>query len=269
VVWREHLGVSGPFEIPPDDRGFALGHGVFETVLWEGHRLGHWEAHLARLAHGAQALGLPPPDPAACRNAVEVALKAADYPARAAVRLNWSAGAGGRGLDPPEPLRPQLTASAARSEPAVGPLRLAVAATRRNELSPASRLKTLAYLDNVLARGEARAAGADEALMLNSRGEVACAAAANIFWIKDEGVCTPALACGVLDGIMRAEVRAACARLRIGFSEVRAGIGALRGAPAFITNSLIGVREVSRLDGHALPRSSVTALLAGTVNPGR
>jgi branched-chain amino acid aminotransferase/4-amino-4-deoxychorismate lyase len=257
-----------PFAIAPDDRGFTLGHGVFETVLWEGHRLGHWEAHLARLAHGAQALGLPAPDPAVCRNAVEAALKAADYPAHAAVRVNWSAGGGGRGLDLPQPPQPQLTASAARIEPVAGPVRLAVAATRRNDLSPASRLKTLSYVDNVLARAEARGVGADEALMLNTRGELACAAAANIFWIKDGGVCTPALVCGVLDGIMREEVRAACGRLEIGFSEVRAGIGALRGAPAFITNSLIGVREVAALDGHALPRSSITAALARAVSPG-
>jgi branched-chain amino acid aminotransferase/4-amino-4-deoxychorismate lyase len=254
--------------IAPDDRGFALGHGVFETVLWESHRLGHWEAHLARLARGATALGMPPPGPAACREAVEAALKAADYPSRAAVRLNWSAGVGGRGLDAPQPMAPELTASAARSDLPAGPVRLAVAVTRRNDLSPASRLKTLAYLDNVLARAEARSAGAEEALMLNTRGEVACAAAANVFWIRDGGVCTPALACGVLDGIMRGEVAAACRRLGVAFAEVRAGIGALRGAPAFISNSLIGVREVRALDGHALPGSPLIAALARAVSPG-
>jgi len=254
--------------IEPDDRGFAFGHGLFETVLWEGHRLGHWEAHLARLSRGAAVLGLPTPDAVDCRRAVEAALERANFPARAAVRVNWTAGRGGRGLDMPQPLAPQLTASAAALEPATGPLRLKTAATRRNDLSPASRLKTLSYLDNVLARGEARAAGADEALMLNTRGEVACAAAANVFWVHADGVRTPALVCGVLDGIMRAEVLAACKRMDIPVREARAGIGALRATPVFLTNSLIGVREVDRLDGARLPRSPIVAALARNVSLG-
>jgi branched-chain amino acid aminotransferase/4-amino-4-deoxychorismate lyase len=249
--------------IEPEDRGYALGHGLFETVLWEGHRLAHWEAHLARLARGSAVLGLPAPDPHACRNAVEAAMERANFPARGAVRLNWTAGAGGRGLDMPQPLKPQLTASVAPFEPPTGPLKLKTAQTRRNDLSPASRLKTLSYLDNVLARAEARAGGADEALMLNTRGEVTCAAAGNLFWLRDETVCTPALVCGVLDGIIRAEVLAECRRMGIATAEVRAGIGALRATSVFLTNSLLGVREVARLDGARLPASRLVAALQG------
>jgi branched-subunit amino acid aminotransferase/4-amino-4-deoxychorismate lyase len=81
-----------------------------------------------------------------------------------------------------------------------------LAKTRRNEGSPASRLKTLSYVDNVLARAEAKAAGADEAVMLNNRGDLACAAAANLFWIAD-GRCSPRpWHCGVLAGIARARL---------------------------------------------------------------
>lgn len=250
---------------PPDDRGFTLGHGLFETILWADGDLAHWDAHLDRLARGCGVLGLPAPDRTACRAAAEAALTQAGGPARAAVRLNWSAGSGGRGLDPPAVLAPRLSATAAPVSRAEGPATLATAAIRRNDGSPAARLKTLSYLDNVLARAEARAAGAEEALMLNTRGEVACAAAANVFWIADGVVRTPALACGVLDGIVRAQVLRACARLGVACEEVRAGPEALADAPVFLTNSLIGVRPVARLDGRELPAPDLMAALAEAV----
>jgi branched-subunit amino acid aminotransferase/4-amino-4-deoxychorismate lyase len=254
--------------IDPADRGFTLGHGLFETILWD-RRLDRWDAHLDRLVRGCAVLGLPPPDRKDCRNAVEEALLAAEWPHRAAVRVNWSAGVGGRGLDLPDPPQPVLSVTATPIGPPEGPARLVIAAVRRNERSPASRLKTLAYLDNVLARAEARAAGADEALMLNTEGEVACAAAANVFWIRNGVVLTPALECGVLDGIMRAEVLAACARLGVPVQEARAKPVQLAGVPVFLTNSLVGVRRVASLDGAGAEASPLVDAIARAVSPDR
>ena len=255
-------------DIAVDDRGFTLGHGLFETVLWVEGRLDRWDAHLDRMARSCPVLGLPSPDPAACRREAEAALAAAGSPARAALRLNWSAGRGGRGLDIPSPITPVLTATATPLGSPPATLRLATAATRRNDGSPASRLKSLNYLDNVLARAEARAAGADEALMLNTRGEIACAAAANVFWVQDGAVFTPALGCGVLEGILRAELLVACERLSIPLAVVRAAPDALAGAAMFLTNSLIGVCPVSHLDGRALPTSPILAEIAARLRFG-
>ncbi|WP_309088407.1 aminotransferase class IV [Phenylobacterium sp.] len=251
--------------VPPDDRGLTLGHGLFETLLWAEGGFVHWDAHLDRLARGCPLLGLPAPDRAACRREAEAALAAAGSPERAAVRLTWTAGSGGRGLDLPATLEPRLLATAAALVQPQEPATLATATVRRNHASPASRLKTLGYLDNVLARAEARAAGAGEALMLNTRGEVACAAAANVFWIEGGVVRTPALDCGVLDGIVRGQVLRACARLGIPAEEVRVGPEALAGVPVFLTNSLIGVRPVASLDGRELPTSDLVAALARAV----
>lgn len=251
-----------------DDRGFTLGHGLFETVLWAQGRLEHWDAHLDRLARSCPVLGLRAPDRGAVLAAAEAALAEAGSPARAAVRLNWSAGAGGRGLDLPAELHPQLTARAVSIDPPLGAVTLAIARVRRNDRSPTSRLKTLAYLDNVLARAQARAAGADEALMLNTVGEVACAAAANVFWIRHGEVFTPMLDCGVLDGIVRAEVIAACRRLGLPVEEVYANPERLSGSPMFLTNSLIGVRPVVSLDGVELSSSPLVAKIAREVSRG-
>ncbi|HEX5379603.1 MAG TPA: aminotransferase class IV [Phenylobacterium sp.] len=243
--------MTGPRGVPFDDRGLLLGEGLFETVLARDGELDHLAAHLDRLAAGCAVLGLPAPD----RAAAEAVLLRALAPlgaARAAVRLTLTAGSGGRGLDRPQAPAPRLFATAAPSPRPQGPARLAVAAVRRNAGSPASRLKTLSYLDNILAREEARAAGADEALMLNTRDEVACAAAGNIFWIEDEVLFTPALDCGVLAGIARARVVDAARRLGVEVCEVRAPLSAVSGAQAvFLTNSLVGVRPVVGLGGSA------------------
>jgi branched-chain amino acid aminotransferase/4-amino-4-deoxychorismate lyase len=250
--------------IPYDDRGLLLGDGLFETVLARQGELVLWDAHMGRLRAGCETLGLPPPDLAAARRACEQAIAEAGLgAARAAVRLTLTAGSGGRGLDRPAAMAPRLFATAAPAPRAETPARLATAHVRRNPHSPASRLKSLAYLDNVLARREAMAAGADEALMLNTRGEVASAAAANLFWLKDGRLFTPALDCGVLGGVMRAALLAAAHARGHAVAAVRIGEGELRAAEAvFLTNSLIGVRAVSALDGEPLTVSPMAQELA-------
>lgn len=240
--------------IRPDDRGFTLGHGLFETILFRGGRPMAWEAHMARLAAGCAVIGLGAPDGRACEDAAQTALAALDDPSgRAAVRLSWSGGPGGRGLDPPTTPEPQLSAIASAAPESRAPLTLITSTVRRNEGSPVSRIKSLSYLDNVLARREARSACADEALMLNNRGELASAASANLFWQTGGTVFTPALDCGVLAGTVRAMV---LDRLQV--QEVAAPPDALAGADgAFLANSIIGVRAVSALDGRALSASTL------------
>ena len=239
--------------IPLDDRGLLLGDGLFETLLWVDGQVECLDAHLARLAAGCQTLGLPAPDlDEAARLCRAAPGEAGLDTGRAAVRLTLTAGSGGRGLERPAAPVIRLAARAAAAIPVSTPADLVLARTRRNEGSPAARLKTLSYVDNVLARAEARAAGADEAVMLNNRGDLACAAAANLFWIADDRLFTPALSCGVLNGIVRARVLAKAAALGAPTVVVAARIEALEGAQAvFLTNSLIGIRPVARFEGRA------------------
>jgi branched-chain amino acid aminotransferase/4-amino-4-deoxychorismate lyase len=181
---------------------------------------------------------------------------------RAAVRLTLSAGPGGRGLDRPASLRPRMIATAAAAARPAAPARLIVSSVRRNEYAPTARLKTLAYLDNVLARREARDAGADEALMLNTGGRLACAAAANLFWLEGERLLTPALACGVLPGVIRGRAIAAARARGIPVAEAAAPADSLASAAAvFLTNSLVGLWRVASVDDFALPQSRMADVL--------
>jgi len=248
--------------IPLDDRGLLLGDGLFETMLAQDGGLPWIESHLDRMAAGCSVLGLPLLDREAARAACHAAAPAAG---RAAVRLTLTAGSGGRGLDRPNAPELRLWATAAPSARPTEPATLIIAQARRNEGSPASRLKTLSYLDNVLARAEARAAGADEAVMLNNTGHLACAGAANLFWISGGTVFTPSLDCGVLGGITRARLLDLAPDLGARIEDTIADRSALEAAEAvFLTNSLIGVRAVSRLDGRDLvPHPLVKRLAEG------
>jgi branched-chain amino acid aminotransferase/4-amino-4-deoxychorismate lyase len=248
--------------VPADDRGLLLGDGLFETLLAEAGELQDFDRHLDRMTRGCAVLGIAPPDAAEARRLAQAALADQELGAgRAAVRITLTSGSG-RGLERPAGRAGRLLCSASPAVLPAEPARLRTATIRRNDTSPASRLKALSYLDNVLARAEARAAGADEALLLNTRGELACAAAANLFWIAQGRLFTPALACGVLDGIMRSRVLQAAAALELEAAEVRAGPEALETAEALLlTNSLIGVREVAALDGRSFaPHALAEAL---------
>lgn len=263
------MGGAAPFDaIPLDDRGLLLGDGLFETLLFTRGALMLAEDHAQRMQAGAATLGLPAPTTAefiACAGAAVD--RAGLSGARAAVRVTLTAGSGGRGLDRPAEPQPRLFATAAPSAKPDTVATLAIAATRRNQASPASRLKTLAYLDNVLARREATAAGADEAVMLNTLGELACAAAANLFWLQAGVLMTPAPQTGRLDGVVARQVIVAAAAQGLQVRQVRAGAEALEGADAiFLTNSLMGVRP-GGLVGRAPPAPSlVVERLAAAVS---
>jgi branched-subunit amino acid aminotransferase/4-amino-4-deoxychorismate lyase len=261
---------AAPFDaIPFDDRGLLLGDGLFETLLFTRGELVLAEAHARRMIDGSAVLGLPAPAIAAFIDCALAAVRDARLAeSRAAVRVTLTAGSGGRGLDRPTRLTPRLFATAAPTARPASPAALAVAEARRNQASPASRLKTLAYLDNVIARQEATAAGADEAVMLNTLGEVACAAAANLFWLRNEVLFTPALETGCLAGVMARQVTEAAAALGIEVRQVRAGVEALAGADAlFLTSSLIGARP-AQMAGRAplAPNAMVERLAAGVAH---
>ncbi len=251
--------------VPLDDRGLLLGDGLFETILALAGRPVAMEAHLDRLMAGCGSLGLPQPDRDQARALCLEALQALPQSeGRAAIRLTLTAGSGGRGLDRPAQVGLRLLARAAPAPRPEGPARLRLSTVRRNEGSPVSRLKSLSYLDNVLARQQA---APDEALMLNNRGDLACAGAANLFWLSGQQLYTPAPDCGVLPGIVRAQVLALAGRLGLEAREVHAEPQTLAAADGvFLTNSLIGVRPVVGLDGQTFAQSDLVSRLAAEID---
>ncbi len=245
--------------IPFDDRGLLLGDGLFETILVKDGEAILFDEHVARLQAGCMALDLPAPNGQDVRDLC-LDLDAGMASGRWALRITLTAGSGGRGLERTGSPEPHMFATASPAPAPEGATTLRTSELRRNEGSLSSRLKSLSYLDNVLARKEAAPA---DALMLNNRGEVACASAANVFWVRDGRLFTPALDCGVLDGVMRRQVMAAAQ-----VEQVKAPREILDGVDAvFLTNSLIGVRAVTRLDGMSLRGHPLVEELARSLAP--
>ncbi|MEQ8508100.1 MAG: aminotransferase class IV [Rhodospirillaceae bacterium] len=247
--------------IDPADRGFTLGDGVFETIRVRGGKPNRIEAHLARLREGAGTLGItmPTPDVGIVKRLAGV-LEANDL-SDAVVRLTLSQGPGPRGLLPPDPGFPTLMISAAPLPPPGGPVTAIIAlTTRRNEHSPLSRIKSLSYLDSVIARREAESYGADDALLMNSEGRLAESTISNLFLMINGAILTPPVSEGALPGVMRADI---LARFR-GEEQPLTPDDLSRAEEAFLTNAL-GIRPLVAVAGQPIGDGQpglITQLLA-------
>jgi branched-chain amino acid aminotransferase len=231
---------TGAARIDPADRGFTLGDGVFETIRVRHGRPDRLEAHLARLRDGAKTLAIPvPATDNGIADRIAAVLKENDLDA-AAVRITLSHGTGPRGLLPPDPATPTLVISASALPPPPVPVRAIIAfTTRRNEFSPTARIKSLSYLDNVIARREAAGYGADDALLLNTQGRLAESTISNLFLLIHGELLTPPVDDGALPGVVRADI---ITRFR-GREQSLTPDDLGRAEEAFLTNAL-GVRPL-------------------------
>jgi branched-chain amino acid aminotransferase len=234
------------------DRGLLLGDGLFETMAVHNAQVFDLDAHLERLASGLGVLGfVQAVDLAKLRSEITRYL-AAEEASCGVLRVTVTRGAGPRGLAPPEAPRPAIFMTMSPM-PAVRktPLSLQIATvTRRNEHSPLSRIKALPYLDNLLALAEARAHGADDALLLNTRGTIACASVANVFVIREGCLETPPVSDAALPGTMRALVLCLAKRAGLAPVENSLKVGDLAEADhVFLTNSISRVMEARDCNG--------------------
>jgi branched-chain amino acid aminotransferase len=194
------------------DHGLLYGDGVFEGLRSYSGRVFRLDAHLDRLWDSARAISLEIP---LAKDVVAKAVNdtlAANKLADGYVRLIVTRGAGSLGLDPNRTKNPQViviadTISLYPQEFYDKGLRIVTAATQRVHsaaLSP--RIKSLNYLNNIMAKLEGLQAGCVEALMLNHKGEVAECTGDNLFVVRLGRLLTPPPDAGILEGITRGAV---------------------------------------------------------------
>lgn len=239
--------------ISPLDYGFLYGFGLFETMRAYGGHVFRLDRHLARLARSAQTLGLPLP-PLDIEGAVLDTLRA-NRLSDARIRVTLSLGEGEMVPDPATCRSPTVLILASEYKPRPAQVyergfRAIVSSIRRNSQSPLSRVKSANYLESMLARREARAAAADEALFLNEKGLLAEASMSNLFLVAEDTLWTPGQESGVLPGITREAILELASREVIPAREREVGLAALLGAQeAFLTNSLIEVMPLTEVEG--------------------
>lgn len=248
IAWID--GRLSPVEdvrIDPRDRGFTLGDGLYETIRAKDGALLRFDRHFARLNDGLRVLDIPLTlDEAALAKAMYTVL-AGNSLADGVVRLTVSRGVGARGLPPDPTSMPTVVITAAPYHAPVPGRAMIATVTRRNHLSPLSRIKVTSCADSILARIEATKAGYDDAILLNGAGVVAEATAANVFAVIDGVLVTPPIQDGALPGVMRAAIMA---RLTVEERSLKPEDMA-QANELFLTTSL-GIRPLTELGERAL-----------------
>ncbi|MBM4123537.1 MAG: branched-chain amino acid aminotransferase [Nitrospira sp.] len=241
------------------DHGFLYGDGVYETLRSYGGRFFMLQPHLARLQRSAGLIGLDLPIsrdewPPLLREAL-----ARNELPDAHIRITISRGEGDLGLDPalcPRPTvvimaKPIARYSDRLFQEGVG---LAIVAVRRNLVTALSpQIKSLNFLNNILAKQEAARAGAFDALMLNAEGLLTECTTSNVFFAQAGRLYTPAVECGILDGITREVVLTLANEQGIQTEEGHYPAERMVSAEeAFLTNTSMEIMPVCAIDNHPI-----------------
>jgi len=241
------------------DHGLLYGDGVFEGIRVYNGRIFQAEAHLRRLFASARAIRLTiPSTPEQLLAAIEQTYKTNGF-SDCYIRLIVTRGTGYLGLSPTRCSNPSIiiiSDTIALYPPemyqkGMAVITASVTRTHPNALSP--RIKSLNYLNNILAKIEAIDAGVPEAIMLNHEGNVAECTGDNIFIVRNGVVQTPTTADGILEGITRQVIIDLCGRMKIPCVEKTLERQDLYVADeCFLTGTAAEVVPVTTIDGRPI-----------------
>ena len=241
------------------DHGFLYGDGVYETLRSYGSRIFMRDQHLVRLRRSAEAIGLELPIPdSQWPELLHDGMRRNDVGndrTDAYLRITVSRGEGEIGLDPALCPRPTVVIMTKALHPSPSALAgdgasLTVAKTRRNlpeALSP--HIKSTNFLNNILAKRESIAAGTFDSLFLNWKDELTECTVSNLFFISGTTLHTPAMDCGILDGITRSIVMTLAQEEGLRVQQGHYHVADLRRADeCFLTNTSMKIMPVIRVD---------------------
>lgn len=248
------------------DHGLLYGDGVFEGIRAYNGKIFTLDQHLDRLYNSATAIALKIPiTKAEMSDAIKKTMEANNQ-TDSYIRLVVTRGVGKLGLDPNKCSMPQVIIIADTIE--LYPkalyekgLDIVTVATIRNHFSALDpKIKSLNYLNNILAKIESIQAGAGEALMLNKDGYVAECAGDNIFIFKDDTLLTPPAGAGILIGITRNVVMELATKMGIQVKEeLMTRYDLYIADECFLTGTAAEIIPVVKIDGRVI----------GTGKPGR
>jgi len=252
------------------DHGFLYGDGIYETLLARDGIVLKLNAHLDRLRRSASLIGLRLPYAKKELGEIVYRTIGKNKLSDAYIRITVSRGSGPIGLDPalcPSPTlvvicRPFMRPPKEQYRKGV---KLIVSRTRRNARDAVNpEIKSLNFLNNILAKIEAKKGGAFEAVMLNQKGFVTEGTISNIFMVKGGTLLTPSVDSGILEGITRNMVIDAARDKGVPVSETAISRAALsRADEVFITNTSMGIMPVHHVDAIRYKSRKITDLLSG------
>ncbi len=263
-------GIPGD-SISLTDRGLNYADGLFETIAIRDAQPRLIEKHLARLLQGCQRLQIPQPDTQLLRREITLLVDGDHY---GTVKIMITRGSSQRGYrfpDAPVPSRIIGFSSGVPGGRAMPDgVRLRLCKTMISGTPMLAGIKTLARIEQLMARAEWEDPEIAEGLMSDAHGQLVCGTMSNVFIVRQGNVLTPDLStCGV-KGVMRAEVIAQATSSGISVREQGLLPDDLFNADEiFITNALIGIWPVTRFEDHEFMIGPVTRqLMSGLSNMG-
>jgi branched-chain amino acid aminotransferase len=268
VFLNGHFLPEAQAVVPVNDRGFLLGDGLFETMRVAGGKPFRFAQHLERMTRGADFLKIKLPFTPKELEEFAAQLIEQNKTPDAILRVTLTRGAGGRGYSFNGECKPTLamTLHAAPTDKSAE-WNLVTSSFRIPAADPLSSFKTTSKILHVMARAEAKERGADEALLINTNGEVAETASGNIFWVYQDNICTVPTGRGVLPGITRAVVLEICQKLGLQVNKRVIKPEALRNsAGIFITQSAFGIVPIISFDGEPVTPSPLVDQISSAYN---
>ena len=241
------------------DRGFLYGDGVFETMRAYQGRIAWLEQHLERLFQSAEMIDLRIQQ--SKQNFKEILRELIDRNTLgdAIVRMTITRGVGSPGLDPKTDSR-HTTIITTRPYHPYPPthyskgVSLVIVTIKRNPIeSMPPSIKSLNFLNNMLAKVEATQKGAFDAIMLNQHNHLTEATTSNLFLVRQEELFTPAVICGILEGITRDAVLSLAQAKGISCHQQPLTVEELFSADeCFLTNTSMELMPVTQVDNHVI-----------------
>ena len=234
-----------------NDRGFTLGHGLFETILVKKSALPVLDYHWQRLKTSAPIIGITLPF---TRQALESMLTELIINNQlqnkiAGARVTITHGESKRGIFPLKAPQPNFLISVFECvNPVERPYSACIVNTRKNEHTAAASIKSISYMDNILAKQEAMSRGYDEAILLNTASNIADGSISNIYIVKNKQIFTPPVADGALPGVVRSILLAEFNHLFPIIEKTILPVELLEADEMFLTNALMGVKSVGKVD---------------------
>ena len=235
-------GSRGDAKISATDHGVVVGNGVFEALKVTDVGPFAVQRHLNRLSRSAAAMGLPAPDHALIRAAIDEVLDDREF-SHGRLRITYTGGLGPLSSSAPYG-PPTLVVAAGPAELPAAFTAVVTAPWTRNEHGALSGVKSTSYAENVRTLAYATSRGATEAIFLNTEGNVCEGTGTNTFVVIDGTIITPPLSSGPLAGITREVLLEWCDVEERDFTLAEA----MAADEVFITSSLRDVQAVHRWD---------------------
>lgn len=254
------------------DHGFLYGDGLFETMRAYQKKIFRLEQHLQRLFLSLEYLKFPIPfNFDSLKEAIYKTIEANQLE-DAYIRLNVTRGEGATVPDPKTCKTPNLIIITREYVPYSPALyqkgyRGKVVRVRPSPYTPSVTMKTLNFLNNIIAKMEAKESGFNEGIMINTEGFVAEGTVSTIFMLKGDLLSTPAKEVGLLPGITRRAILEIAEARELKTKERKITISELLEADeAFLTNSLIEIMPLVDVDGHPIGKSIPGPLTLGLMS---